>query len=62
MREAVNYAARDTGSTAAGSAHSGTRPGAPQYRAAGCSGRCADGRSRAAADCRLLQWFSAGTR
>ena len=61
-REAVNYAARDTGSSAAGSAQRGCRPGAPQYRAAGCSSRGAYGRSRAATHRRLLQRFSAGTR
>ena len=60
-REAVNYAARNTGSSAAGSAHRGARPGATHYRAAGCSGGGAYGRSRAATHRRLLQCCSTGT-
>ncbi len=61
-RQAVNYAARDTGSSAAGSAHRGARPGATHYRATGCSGGGAYGRSRAATHRRLIQCCSAGSR
>jgi len=60
-RQAVNYAARNTGGSAAGSAHRGACPSAPQYRASGCSSRRAYSRFRTPTNRRLLQCGSDGT-
>ena len=60
--ETVKQTASDTSSAGAGSAHRCARVGAPDYRAADSSGRGADGGSRPAADCSLLQRLSAVAR